>query len=208
MRTSPGGGGSTAAQLPHTAQEEPVSAPANHATRLRGLSRPRRRRAGFARPRLNGCASQYESNQEVLGGRGVALGQATGHWGGQIAHPSSWFPTPIRVSRPNTAHRTRKGTVKRWGPLREARATGAPPRARRLAAAPGGERRPVITTCSQRWTGRRTWPGAPPSDHDALTALDWPLCLGTRSARHGRALTASGPLGVSARSAASRSGTS
>ena len=58
------------------------------------------------------------------------IGAGTGHWGGQIAHPNSWFPTPIRVSRPNTARRTRKGTVKRWGPLREARATGAPPRAR------------------------------------------------------------------------------
>ena len=85
-----------------------------------------------AGPRLNGCAYQYESDQEVLGGRGSALGQATGHWGGQIAYPNSWFPTPMRVSYPGASLLPRYGSAHSEGPRRrelerEAHAAGATP---------------------------------------------------------------------------------
>ena len=139
-----------------------------------------------AGPRLDGCAYQYESDQEVLGGRGSALGWATGHWDGQIAYPNSWFPTPMRVSRPNTARRTRKGSA---AGNRSAKRT--PPGARPASAVTGrctwGERRPVSARCSQRWTGRCAW---------------------ARGAHATDARSQPRPLGVSARSAASRSGTS
>ena len=81
-----------------------------------------------AGPRLNGRAYQYESNQEVLGGRGSALGQATRHWGGQIACPSRRFPTPMRVSYPDTARRTRKGPAAgNWSAKRAPRARAHSP---------------------------------------------------------------------------------
>ena len=167
-RTLPSGRGiSASAQLPHTAEGWPVSAPANQATRLRGSVDHRGGAPCCARPRLNGCAYQYESNQEVLGGRGSALGQARGHWGRQLAYPNSWFPTPMRVSRSNTARRTRKGPAA--GNRSVKRTPRAPPP-------------PTQRGCARRGGGAKRTP---------------------RTRAH-----SPGPLGISARSAASRSGTS
>ena len=45
-----------------------------------------------------------------------ALGQATGHRGRQFAYPNRRFPTPLPVSCPNTAHRTRKGCTEHPAP--------------------------------------------------------------------------------------------
>lgn len=181
-RTPPGGRGiSASAQLPHTAEAEggPVSAPANHATRLRGLRRPQRRRTVLRGPRLDRCAYQHESDQEVLGGRGSALEQATGHWGGQIACPSRQFPTPMRVSYPDASLLPRCESP---APIRLGALGRAPP--------PG----------TGAWSARHGRHPHPPKG-------DAPVEGGARRTPRTRAHSP-GPLGISARSAASRSGTS
>lgn len=89
-RTLPGGRGiSSSAQLPHTAEGGPVSAPANHATRLRGLGRPQRRRTV-----LRGAAPQRVRLSVRVQPRGPWAG-AGPHWGRQRAIGVGKLPTPI-----------------------------------------------------------------------------------------------------------------
>ena len=151
-RTPPGGRGiSASAQLPHTAEAEggPVSAPTNHATRLRGLGRPQRSWAG---------AGRHWGRQRAIG-----VGKLPTPIVGFL--PRCESPTPMRVSCPDTARRTRKG--------------------------PAAGNRSV----------ERTPRTPPPPKGDA------PVEGGARRTPRTRAHSP-GPLGISARSAASRSGTS
>ena len=166
-RTPPGGRGiSASAQLP-TPQKQKEGRSQPLRTTQPGSGGSANHRGGApccAGPRLTGCAYQYESDQEVLGGRGSALGQATDHWGGQIACPSRRFPTPMRVSYPDASLLPRCESPT---PMR----VSCPDTARRIRKGPAAGNR----------SARRT----------------------PRTRAH-----SPGPLGISARSAASRSGTS
>ena len=169
-RTLPSGRGiSASAQLPHTAEAEggPVSAPANHATRLRGLGRPQRRCTV-----LRGAAPQRVRLSVQVQPRGPWAG-AGPHWGRQRAIGVGKLPTPIVGFPPRRASPT---------PIRLGALGRAPP--------PG--------------TGAR---GARRGRHPHPPKGDAPVEGGARRTPRARAHSP-GPLGISARSAASRSGTS
>ena len=91
-RTLPSGRGiSASAQLPHTAEAEggPVSAPANHATRLWGLGRPQRRRTV-----LRGVAPQRVRLSVRVQPRGPGRARVR-IWGRQGVIGVDNLPTPI-----------------------------------------------------------------------------------------------------------------
>ena len=99
-RTLPGGRGiSASAELPHTAEAEggPVSAPTNHATRLRGLGRPQRRRTV-----LRGAAPQRVRLSARVRPRGpgrtrvrIGVGKLPAPVDGSL--PRCESPAPIRL---------------------------------------------------------------------------------------------------------------
>ena len=68
---------------------------------------------GKRRP-TSGQATGHRGRQQSNGNG--ALEQATGHRGRQFAYPNRRFPTPLPVSCPNTAHRTRKGCTEHPAP--------------------------------------------------------------------------------------------